>query len=224
MKKTVMLVEDEIRIRKLIHDYLVRENFEVLEASNGKDALDVFKQRNMDLIILDIMMPLMDGFTFCKEIRKISSIPIMILTARSEEEDELLGYTLGADDYVTKPFSPKVLVAKVKALLKRTEEAHISTDHILSFHDLSINKMAHEVKVQDTIINLSPKEYDLLMYLVGNKDIALSRETILNSVWGYDYEGDLRTVDTNIKRLREKLLHRSNCIVTVRGSGYKFET
>lgn len=224
MKKTVMLVEDEIRIRKLIHDYLVRENFEVLEASNGKDALDVFKQRNMDLIILDIMMPLMDGFTFCKEIRKISSIPIMILTARSEEEDELLGYTLGADDYVTKPFSPKVLVAKVKALLKRTEEVHISTDHILSFHDLSINKMAHEVKVQDTIINLSPKEYDLLMYLVGNKDIALSRETILNNVWGYDYEGDLRTVDTNIKRLREKLLHRSNCIVTVRGSGYKFET
>lgn len=223
MKKTVMIVEDEIRIRKLIHDYLVREDFEVLEASNGKEALDVFKQRNMDLIILDIMMPLMDGFTFCKEIRKVSSVPVMILTARGEEEDELLGYNLGADDYVTKPFSPKVLVAKVKALLKRIEDVHITKDHILNFQDLLINKMAHEVKVKNTIINLSPKEYDLLIYLVENKDIALSRETILNSVWGYDYEGDLRTVDTNIKRLREKLLHRSSCIVTVRGSGYKFE-
>lgn len=223
MKKTIMIVEDEARIRKLISDYLLREDFKVIEASNGKEALDIFNTMNLDLIILDIMMPVLDGFSVCREIRKISTVPIIILTARSEEDDELLGYDIGSDDYITKPFSPKVVVAKVKALLKRSDSKDTSQLNLLNFKDLTVNKLSHEVKLKEEIINLSPKEYDLLLYLIENKNIALSRENILNNVWGYDYYGDIRTVDTNIKRLREKLLHMSELIKTVRGSGYKFE-
>ncbi|MEW8957061.1 response regulator transcription factor [Clostridium sp.] len=223
MKKTIMIVEDEARIRKLISDYLLREDFKVIEASNGKEALEIFNTMNLDLIILDIMMPVLDGFSVCKEIRKISTVPIIILTARSEEDDELLGYDIGSDDYITKPFSPKVVVAKVKALLKRSDSKDTSQLNLLNFKDLTVNKLSHEVKLKEEIINLSPKEYDLLLYLIENKNIALSRENILNNVWGYDYDGDIRTVDTNIKRLREKLLQMSELIKTVRGSGYKFE-
>ena len=167
------------------------------------------------------MMPNMDGFTFLEKIRSVSSVPVILLTAKAEEEDKLQGYEFGADDYMTKPFSPKVLVAKSKALLKRTRKDVDSSSQ--DFNGLIINKLSHEVKVDNEIISLSPKEYELLLYLISNEGIALSRDTILDNVWGIDYYGDIRTVDTNIKRLREKLLNKSSYIVTVRGSGYKFE-
>lgn len=221
MNKTILLVEDEIRIRFLLRDYFHKENFNVLEASNGREALELFSNNIIDLIILDIMMPEVDGLTVCKSIREISTLPIILLTAKSEEEDKLLGYDLGADDYITKPFSPKVLVAKVKALLKRTD-SHKDLS-IINYNGLKINKLSHEVIVDDKEINLSPKEFDLLLFLVSNEGIALSRDKILDNVWGMDYYGDIRTVDTNIKRLREKLLSKSEYISTVRGSGYKFE-
>ena len=167
------------------------------------------------------MMPKVDGFTFLEKIRKVSSVPVILLTAKAEEEDKLQGYEFGADDYMTKPFSPKVLVAKAKALLKRTRTDIDSSSQ--DFNGLTINKLSHEVKVDNEEISLSPKEYELLLYLISNEGIALSRDTILDNVWGIDYYGDIRTVDTNIKRLREKLLDKSKYIVTVRGSGYKFE-
>lgn len=221
MNKTILIVEDEIRIRFLLRDYFHKENFNVLEASDGREALEVFANNSIDLVILDIMMPEIDGFSVCESIRETSTLPIILLTAKSEEEDKLLGYDLGADDYVTKPFSPKVLVAKVKALLKRTD-SHKDLS-ILNYNGLKINKLSHEVLINDEEINLSPKEFDLLLFLTENSGIALSRDKILNNVWGMDYFGDIRTVDTNIKRLREKLLSKSEYISTVRGSGYKFE-
>lgn len=217
----ILIVEDEIRMRILIKDYFKKEGFHILEASNGKEGLEVFKNNLVDLVILDVMMPLMDGFTLCKNIREVSSVPIILLTAKSEEEDKLLGYELGTDDYVTKPFSPKVLVAKAKALLKRSQNASSSNDHIIAIDNLKINKLSHEVSLNDEIINLTPKEFDLLIFLSENKGISLSRENILDKVWGYDYDGDIRTVDTTVKRLREKLLDSSYLLVTVRGSGYK---
>lgn len=223
LNKHILLVEDEIRMRILLRDYFIKEGFKVSEASNGQEGFFMFKRFQFDLIILDIMMPLMDGFTLCKNIRDTSKVPIIILTAKSEEDDKLLGYELGADDYVTKPFSPKVLVAKAKALLKRNEYLQTNQEDLLNLHGLEINKLSHEVKVFGNIINLSPKEFDLLIYLVDNKGIALSRDKILDNVWGLDYDGDSRTVDTNIKRLREKLGEKSSFISTVRGSGYKFE-
>lgn len=221
MGLTLLIVEDEIRIRFLLRDYFLKENFKIFEAKNGKEALNIYSEEKIDLVILDIMMPELNGFEVCKKIREVSTTPIIMLTARSEEDDKLLGYELGADDYVTKPFSPKVLVAKAKALLKRTSN---KTDtNIMDYDGLKINKISHEVMVYDKTINLSPKEFDLLIYLVTNEGIALTRDQILDSVWGIDYYGDLRTVDTNIKRLREKLLDKSEFIATVRGSGYKFE-
>ncbi|MBK1809296.1 response regulator transcription factor [Clostridium sp. YIM B02505] len=221
MGLTLLIVEDEIRIRFLLRDYFLKENFKIFEAKNGKEALNIYSEEKIDLVILDIMMPELNGFEVCKKIREVSTTPIIMLTARSEEDDKLLGYELGADDYVTKPFSPKVLVAKAKALLKRTNN---KTDtNIMDYDGLKINKTSHEVMVYDKTINLSPKEFDLLIYLVSNEGIALTRDQILDSVWGIDYYGDLRTVDTNIKRLREKLLDKSEFITTVRGSGYKFE-
>lgn len=221
MKKSILIVEDEIRIRFLIRDYFINENFNVYEAEDGEKGIEVFSKEKIDLIILDIMMPKMDGISFLKKIRSVSSVPVILLTAKSEEDDKLQGYEVGADDYMTKPFSPKVLVAKSKALLKRTRTDIDSSSQ--DFNGLTINKMSHEVKVNETEISLSPKEYELLLYLISNEGIALSRDTILDNVWGIDYYGDIRTVDTNIKRLREKLLDKSNYIVTVRGSGYKFE-
>ena len=221
MKKNILVVEDEIRIRFLLRDYLFKEGYGVFEAENGEIALNVFKDNKIDLIVLDIMMPVMDGLTVLDKIREVSTVPVILLTAKGQEEDKLQGYDYGADDYMTKPFSPKVLMAKVRALLKRTrDEVDSSTQ---DFNGLIINKLSKEVKVDDEILPLSPKEYDLLIYLTSNEGIALSRDNILDNVWGIDYYGDIRTVDTNIKRLREKLKDKSNYIVTVRGSGYKFE-
>lgn len=222
MEYTILIAEDEERMRKLIRDYFKKENFQVLEASNGVEAMEILKNNKVDLVILDIMMPYMDGWTVCTNVRKTSNIPIIMLTAKGEEEDKLLGYELGADDYVTKPFSPKVLVAKGKALLKRAS-IDKSKSGIMNFDGLEINEISHNVTIDGEEILLSPKEYDLLLYFAKNKGIALSRDTILDKVWGFDYYGGLRTVDTNIKRLREKLKDKADYIVTVRGSGYKFE-
>ena len=217
----ILIVEDEIRIRFLLRDYFQKEWFLVYEAENGKEALEIFKNNKIDLIILDIMMPVMDGLTTLEKIREVSTIPVILLTAKGQEEDKLQGYDFGADDYITKPFSPKVLVAKVKALLKRTSEKVDSSTQ--DFNGLVINKLSREVKIDENILSLSPKEYELLIYLTSNEGIALSRDNILDNVWGIDYYGDIRTVDTNVKRLREKLGDKANYIVTVRGSGYKFE-
>ena len=221
MNDTILIVEDEVRLRFLLRDYLKKDGFTVLEASDGEEALNIFSQNNVNLIVLDVMMPKLDGFNVCKAIRKVSNVPVILLTAKSQEEDKLFGYEIGADDYITKPFSAKVLVAKVKALLKR---ANTNKDlNISEYNGLKINKSSHEVTINNNEIYLSPKEYDLLIYLTSNEGIALSRDKILDNVWGFDYYGDIRTVDTNIKRLREKLLDKSNYIATVRGSGYKFE-
>ena len=223
MNKTILIIEDEIRIRFLLKDYLLSEGFSVIEACDGEEGLMAFKNNNVDLILLDIMMPKIDGLTVLENIRTVSDIPIILLTAKSQEEDKLYGYDIGADDYITKPFSPKILVAKVKALLKRTADLNEDQSSTKNYNGLTINKLAHEVKVDNVKLSLSPKEYELLVYLSDNISIALTRDTILDNVWGIDYYGDLRTVDTNIKRLREKLGEKANYIVTVRGSGYKFD-
>lgn len=223
MDKSILLVEDEKRMRILLSDYLKKEGFKYLEASNGIEAIDLFNKEKVDLVVLDIMMPFMDGWELCKAIRKISDVPIIILTARSEEEDKLLGYDIGADDYVTKPFSPKVLVAKIKVLLKRSEVYKDNNSTSMDINGLYIDELSHRVTVDGEEIILSPKEYELLIYLVKNSGIALTRNQILDNVWGIDYYGDTRTVDTNIKRLREKLKDKAYLITTIRGSGYRFE-
>ena len=223
MNKTILIIEDELKRRFLLRDYLKSEGFNVLEASDGDEGIFVFKNNKIDLILLDIMMPKIDGITVLETIRTVSDLPIILLTAKGQEEDKLFGYEMGADDYVTKPFSPKILIAKIKALLKRTTNNDLDFSPNQNFNGLTINKLAHEVKINDEPLMLSPKEFELLVYLSDNIGIALSRDTILDNVWGIDYYGDLRTVDTNIKRLREKLASKSNYIITVRGSGYKFE-
>ncbi|TGY44451.1 response regulator transcription factor [Clostridium sartagoforme] len=221
MKKNILVIEDETRIRFLLRDYFFKEGFNIIEASDGDEGINYFMNSKVDLVILDIMMPRVDGITVLEMIRKVSKVPVILLTAKGQEEDKLFGYEMGADDYMTKPFSPKVLVAKVKALLKRTSEESFSSEN--DYNGLTINKLSHEVKINNEIINLSPKEFELLSYLADNEGIALSRDNILDNVWGLDYYGDLRTVDTNIKRLREKLGEKSTYIITVRGSGYRFE-
>lgn len=223
MQKTILIVEDEYRMRLLLLDYFKKEGFAVIEAENGIKAIDEFNSNKIDLVILDIMIPYMDGWEVCRIIRKSSYIPIIMVTAKSQDDDKLLGYEIGADDYVTKPYSPKVLVAKVKALLKRTEATDGKPEEVINLDGLIINESSHQVFVRDEELQLSPKEYDLLLYLVKNKGIALTRSKILDNVWGYDYYGDERTVDTNIKRLREKLKDKSDMISTIRGSGYRFE-
>ena len=223
MNKTILIIEDELKIRFLLRDYLKSEGFNVLEASDGDEGIFVFKNNKIDLILLDIMMPKIDGITVLETIRTVSDLPIILLTAKGQEEDKLFGYEMGADDYVTKPFSPKILIAKIKARLKRTTNNDLDFSPNQNFNGLTINKLAHEVKINDEPLMLSPKEFELLVYLSDNIGIALSRDIILDNVWGIDYYGDLRTVDTNIKRLREKLASKSNYIITVRGSGYKFE-
>lgn len=224
MSKTVLIVEDESRMRHLISSYLKKENINVLEAENGLQALDVFKREKIDLVILDIMMPFMDGYEVCRNLRTHSEVLIIMLTAKSEEDDKLLGYGLGADDYVTKPFSPKVLTAKVKALLKRADIVeNKTTEGITKIDTLEINELSHNVTLNNEKLDLSPKEYDLLLYLAKNHGIVLSRDKLLTNVWGYDFDGDLRTVDTHVKRVRQKLGEKADLITTVRGSGYKLE-
>lgn len=223
MEESILVVEDEERMRDLIEAYLRKEKFSTLMAKNGLEAIKIFDTNKVSLVILDIMMPFMDGFDVCKYIRRNSDVPVIILTARSEEDDKLLGYEIGADDYITKPFSPKVLMAKVKALLKRYYPDQTHSGPKTNLDGLIIDELSHEVLIDDKEIYLSPKEYDLLLYLARNKGIALSRDKILDGVWGMDYFGDERTVDTHVKRLREKLLNKAYLIATIRGSGYKLE-
>jgi two-component system, OmpR family, response regulator ResD len=221
-KTKILIVEDEDRMRRLVGDYLKKEGYSILEAEDGKRAIEIFEDEKIDLLILDIMLPKYDGWTVLREIRKISSIPIIVLTARSEEADELFGFDLGTDEYITKPFSSKVLVARVKALLKRSNGCANNED-LLSIGGIEIDKEAHKVFIDNEEIELTPKEYELLVYLVQNQGKALTRDSMLNEVWGYDYFGDARTVDTHIKRLRIKLLDKNDLIQTVRGIGYRFE-
>lgn len=217
--KKILVVDDEWKIRKLIKDYLVREGYSVDEAGDGEEGLDLFFQTTYDIVILDIMMPKIDGWSVCRKIREESQVPIIMLTARADESDQLFGFELETDEYMIKPFNPKLLVAKVKALLRR--DGKIVDKTYLEFGDLVIDTSKREIKLGDVILELTPKEYDLLYFFIENKGLALSREKILNSVWGWDYFGDSRTVDTHIKRLRKKI--GDNFIQTVRGFGYKFE-
>ena len=219
---TILVVDDESRMRKLVKDFLVKKQYKVLEAGDGEEAIEVFfGNKDISLIILDVMMPKMDGWEVCKEIRKFSKVPIIMLTAKSEENDELKGFELGDDEYISKPFSPKILVARVDAILRRANK--IGADMTIEAGDIKIDKAAHIVKVKDKEIELSFKEFELLTYFIENKGIALSRENILNNVWNYDYFGDARTIDTHVKKLRSKLGDCGDYIKTVWGMGYKFE-
>ena len=222
MNKTILIIEDEIRIRFLLKDYLLSEGFSVIEACDGEEGLMAFKNNNVDLILLDIMMPKIDGLTVLENIRTVSDIPIILLTAKSQEEDKLYGYDIGADDYITKPFSPKILVARVEAILRRTNKLGGASE-VKKAGAIVLDKTAHEVKIDGKQIDLSFKEFELLDYFLDNQGIALSRERILNSVWNYDYFGDARTIDTHVKKLRSKLGEYGDYIKTVWGMGYKFE-
>lgn len=218
----VLVVDDESKMRKLVRDFLAKKGFRVLEAADGEEAMDVFyREKDISLIILDIMMPKMDGWKVCREIRSISKVPIIMLTARGDERDELLGFELGVDEYISKPFSPKILAARVEAILRRSGMGN--KEDVLSAGEIEIDKAAHQVTVGGNIVELSYKEFELLSYFLENKGIALSREKILNSVWDYDYFGDARTIDTHVKKLRNKLGEKGEYIKTVRGMGYKFE-
>lgn len=218
----ILVVDDESRMRKLVKDFLSKKNFIVLEAGDGEEAMDIFyTEKDIALIILDVMMPRMDGWEVCREIRKNSKVPIIMLTARGDERDELLGFELGVDEYISKPFSPKILVARVEAILRRSGAG--STSEVLRCGGIVIDKAAHLVTVDDKPIELSFKEFELLTYFLENEGIALSREKILNSVWNYDYFGDARTIDTHVKKLRSKMGDKGEYIKTVWGMGYKFE-
>ena len=221
-KIKILVVDDESRMRKLVKDFLEREGFEVLEAGDGMKAMEIFyEEKEIALIILDVMMPKMDGWQVCREVRQSSKVPIIMLTARSEERDELQGFDLGIDEYISKPFSPKILVARVEAVLRRTHG--IDASSVMDAGGIEIDKSAHMVKIDGKEIDLSFKEFELLTYFVENQGIALSREKILNNVWNYDYFGDARTIDTHVKKLRNKLGDKGNYIKTIWGMGYKFE-
>ncbi len=218
----VLVVDDESRMRKLVRDFLVKKEFEVLEAGDGAEALDVFfEEKDIALVILDVMMPKLDGWQVCREIRSYSQVPIIMLTAKSDERDELLGFELGVDEYISKPFSPKILVARVEAILRRT--SGLASEDVLRAGGIEMNKAAHEVTIDGKSVDLSYKEFELLTYFMENQGIALSREKILNSVWNYDYFGDARTIDTHVKKLRSKLGEKGEYIKTIWGMGYKFE-
>jgi DNA-binding response OmpR family regulator len=218
----ILVVDDESRMRKLVRDFLQREGYSVLEAADGAEAMDVFyENKGIALVILDIMMPKMDGWQVCREIRQTSDIPIIMLTARSDERDELQGFELGVDEYISKPFSPKILVARVSAILRRTRGA--DAKERLNAGGIEVDRAAHQVLVDGEGIELSYKEFELLNYFLENQGIALSREKILNNVWNYDYFGDARTIDTHVKKLRSKLGDKGNYIKTIWGMGYKFE-
>ncbi|RDU24795.1 response regulator transcription factor [Anaerosacchariphilus polymeriproducens] len=221
-KLRVLVVDDESRMRKLVKDFLVKNNYDVIEAADGVEALDIFFEiKDIALIILDIMMAKMDGFQVCKEIREYSKVPIIMLTAKGDERDELLGFELGVDEYISKPFSPKILVARVEALLRRSNA--IQTEEVTEIGGIEIDKVAHIVMVDGERVELSYKEFELLGYFIENTGIALSREKILNNVWNYDYFGDARTIDTHVKKLRNKLGNKGEYIKTIWGMGYKFE-
>ena len=217
----ILVVDDESRMRKLVKDFLQREGYSVLEAGDGMEAVDIFYEQKIDLVILDVMMPRMDGWQTCREIRRDSTVPIIMLTARSEERDELQGFELGVDEYISKPFSPKILVARVGALLKRIYGT--DAEEKMEAGGIELDKAAHQVQVDGKSIDLSYKEFELLTYFLENQGIALSREKILNNVWNYDYFGDARTIDTHVKKLRNKLGDKGNYIKTIWGMGYKFE-
>ena len=219
----ILIVDDEQRMRKLIKDFLVAKGFSILEAEDGEKALEVFSEnRNkISLILLDVMMPKLDGWSVLRQIRQESKVPIIMLTARGEEQDELFGFELGVDEYISKPFSPKILVARVEAILKRATK---DVKEIKEYSGIEIDKEGRTVKVDGKYVELSLREYELLVYLVENENIALSRDKILNNVWNYDYYGDSRTIDSHIKKLRHKLGKRGKYIKTIRGVGYKFET
>ena len=221
-KLKILVVDDESRMRKLVKDFLVKRNFEVLEAENGADAIDVFfSEKDIALVILDVMMPKMDGWQVCREIRQYSKVPIIMLTAKSDEKDELQGFDLGVDEYITKPFSPKILVARVEAILRRSNV--LAADDTMEAGGIELNKAAHEVLIDGKSVELSYKEFELLAYFMSNQGVALSRERILNNVWNYDYFGDARTIDTHVKKLRSKLGAKGEYIKTIWGMGYKFE-
>lgn len=215
----ILVCDDEALIRNVIKEYLTLENYEVLEAENGLEAIDIVENQDVDLIVMDIMMPKMDGYQAVKEIKKIKDIPFIMLSARNEEFDKLIGFDIGIDDYVTKPFSPKELIARIKAVVKRTKVE----DATYKYETLVLDDLAHEVTIDGNVVVLTPKEYDLLKYFMRNKNIALSRDTILSNIWGYDFYGDERTVDTHVKTLRNSLGKYRDVIKTVRGMGYKFD-
>lgn len=221
MSVKILIADDEDRMRRLVSDFLKRQGYEVFEAVDGKEALNCFEQKinELDLIILDVMMPKIDGLQVLKEIRSVSQIPIIMLTAKSQESDELLGFGLGADEYISKPFSPIILVARVQAVLKRSKN---NKDEIRKYKGIEIDEKAHRVLVDDIEIELTPKEFELLKYFIDNEGIALSRDVILDSVWKHDFFGDVRTVDTHIKKLRIKIGEKGEYIQTIRGLGYKF--
>ena len=221
-KLKILVVDDESRMRKLVKDFLVKNNFDVLEAGDGEAAEEIFfNEKDIALIVLDVMMPKLDGWQVCRDIRQYSKVPIIMLTAKSDEKDELLGFELGVDEYISKPFSPKILVARIEAILRRTNQ--LSKSEILSCGGIEIDKSAHQVLIDGAPIDLSYKEFELLTYFVENKGIALSREKILNSVWNYDYFGDARTIDTHVKKLRSKMGEKGDMIKTIWGMGYKLE-
>ena len=221
-KIKILVVDDESRMRKLVKDFLEREGYVVLEAGDGMEAMEIFyEEKDIALVILDVMMPRMDGWQTCREIRQSSQVPIIMLTARAEESDELQGFNLGVDEYISKPFSPKILVARVEAVLRRSNA--IAAGETIDAGGIVIDKAAHQVKIDGGEIDLSFKEFELLTYFVENQGIALSREKILNNVWNYDYFGDARTIDTHVKKVRSKLGEKGNYIKTIWGMGYKFE-
>lgn len=221
-KIKILVVDDESRMRKLVRDFLVRDHFEVLEAADGEEALDIFYQdKDIALLILDVMMPKMNGWDVCREIRENSKVPIIMLTAKGDESDELQGFELGVDEYIAKPFSPKILVARVEAILRRAN--HTLEEESVEVGGIKMDKAAHLVTVDGERVELSYKEFELLAYFIENRGIALSREKILNHVWNYDYFGDARTIDTHVKKLRNKLGKKGEYIKTIWGMGYKFE-
>lgn len=218
----ILVVDDEIRMRKLVKDFLTKSGYDVIEAENGSQAVDRFyEDKKIALVILDVMMPVMDGWQACREIRSYSNVPIIMLTAKSDERDELQGFQLGVDEYISKPFSPKILVARVEAILRRTNTS--KENQIMELGGIVLDQIAHVVTIDGKNIDLSYKEFELLTYFMENKGIALSREKILNNVWNYDYFGDARTIDTHVKKLRSKMGEKGDLIKTIWGMGYKFE-
>ena len=222
-KRKILIVDDEERMRKLVRDFLVKKNFAVVEAADGSEALDLFfADSEISLVILDVMMPKLDGFACAKEIRAYSKVPIIMLTAKGQERDELQGFEIGVDEYISKPFSPKVLVARVEAILRRTGKE--PDEELLEAGGVVLNRSAHTVTIDGQNVDLSYKEFELLSYFMENRGIALSRETILDHVWNYDYFGDTRTIDTHVKKLRSKMGEKGDLIKTIWGMGDKFET